>query len=755
MPQVARIAPSSGGPSPAPNPRHGLSWEPIQSHETQCAGPPQALSPRVPKVQGGTEMNLLRNFLLLALILVPASIVQAQSAATATKKACDFITKSDAESILGTSVVARLDTPVPTWVGGATTCWFVETGFTSKVPTNHQVNVSISYSASPDPNQYAVIRKNIAGYKDPGAVMKELTDFADAAIWTWTPGWGGDLDAFNGGTIQVKVTISGLPEDAALQNAKALAARVIGRTNGTGYVYLGTPKSNGSIIASQKAAGAAQPLPKTAALAPPASKETPAVASDPYARMQALVKARDEEENRQRWAPPRQSPAAYAPQWMLQNKVVTGTVRRIEIDNSNRPHWLTIYFRESPDATFVVCSASPEIFQEQVGSDLSVLIGQTLEVAGSVSGALCGHKVPKGSIQVYQTAQWQLIAPQKVAGAAPGQEAALAGGKTSGDLPEGNVNLSVCNAGKVDVDVFVARQSPVTNAHIAPAACARVYAEDAAVPAYVGFALADSRGQWGTARRLDLLPDFGVDVLTRADRNVSVRRGNKEVPAQLQLSFRPRDRKCISGLPSNSARLPYNATASQRAYAASADANNARLGLDKSTCETLGYVLNAVAYPDTREITFADKCTQCPSNVHPLSPAQQAAARQTVATLSGLSPAFAQMVNQGEKQVWDESQTRPAVAQRMNWNEMNLALAKVRSGGGRPPEMPESLIIRGTVSRVDVSPPDASVHWVNVIFANHRSRRLRCTKPCTERSTYARQTRAYLRICSARISARA
>jgi hypothetical protein len=33
-------------------------------------------------------------------------------------------------------------------------------------------------------------------------------------------------DAFSRGTIQVQITISGLPEDAALQNAKKLAARI-------------------------------------------------------------------------------------------------------------------------------------------------------------------------------------------------------------------------------------------------------------------------------------------------------------------------------------------------------------------------------------------------------------------------------------------------------------------------------------------------------------------------------------------------
>jgi hypothetical protein len=53
---------------------------------------------------------------------------------------------------------------------------------------------------------------------------------------------------------------------------------------------------------------------------------------------------------------------------------------------------------------------------------------------------------------------------------------------------------------------------------------------------------------------------------------------------------------------------------------------------------------------------------------------------------------------------------------RMNWTEMNQALAKVSPAGGRPPEMPQFLILRATVSRVDVSPPQASEPWVNVYF---------------------------------------
>jgi hypothetical protein len=117
---------------------------------------------------------------------------------------------------------------------------------------------------------------------------------------------------------------------------------------------------------------------------------------------------RGQEDNRQRWAGSRQSPGSYEPQWMGQNIVIIGTVSRVEVDPRGSPRWVTIYFKESPDATFVVCSPYPDMFQERVGPNLSVLIGMTLEAAGQVGPPYCGNKVPKGSIRVVELGQWQV-----------------------------------------------------------------------------------------------------------------------------------------------------------------------------------------------------------------------------------------------------------------------------------------------------------------------------------------------------------
>jgi len=123
--------------------------------------------------------------------------------------------------------------------------------------------------------------------------------------------------------------------------------------------------------------------------------------------MQTPMAPRELEDNRKRWGGSHQSPAAYSPQWMGQNMVVTGTVSRVEVSPGSPP-WITITFKESPDATFVVCSPYPDMFQERVGQDLSVLVGKTLEATGQIESPYCGRKMSKGSIKVVVSSQWQV-----------------------------------------------------------------------------------------------------------------------------------------------------------------------------------------------------------------------------------------------------------------------------------------------------------------------------------------------------------
>ena len=131
-------------------------------------------------------------------------------------------------------------------------------------------------------------------------------------------------------------------------------------------------------------------------------------AGNPNVKIQAQMIRREQEDNRQRWAGGPQSPAAYDLQWMGKNVAIVGTVSRVEVDPNGSPQWLTIYFKESPDSTFVVCSPYPDMFQERVGLNLSVLVGKTLEAAGQVESPYCGGKAPKGSIRVVESTQWKI-----------------------------------------------------------------------------------------------------------------------------------------------------------------------------------------------------------------------------------------------------------------------------------------------------------------------------------------------------------
>lgn len=207
-------------------------------------------------------------------VCAPAQSNRPQNAAL-NKKACEFITKSEAETILGKAVVAR--------ESNAFECSFREAGFTSKPPLNHQVDFSIWYSASPDPNDYAVRQKNIADYPTPSQVVTSVPGFGDAATWIWVPGWGGTLYAFKGGTIQVEVVISGVPENAALRSAKTLAAKAFGGTGGTGYVYV-SPKKYNAAVASTAAATAAADAAAAAKSRAKQSAARQALANEPEVR---------------------------------------------------------------------------------------------------------------------------------------------------------------------------------------------------------------------------------------------------------------------------------------------------------------------------------------------------------------------------------------------------------------------------------------------------------------------------------------
>jgi hypothetical protein len=194
---------------------------------------------------------------------------------------------------------------------------------------------------------------------------------------------------------------------------------------------------------------------------------------------------------------------------------------------------------------------------------------------------------------------------------------------------------------------------------------------------------------------------------------MSVKRGNASVAVSAHMLFHPPPATCHTNVNYETQydpRHPYDARYATKVYTGTT-----------TVCDSTEYDLNVVAYPETREVTFQKKCYACPPKS---SPADQARSRaevhQTTATMSKISPLaggiMAGLIGRSQDQAIKESLEGPPEFRRMSWDEMNQALAKVPSTSGRPPEMPQFLIIRGTVSRVEVSPPGASEHWVDMYF---------------------------------------
>jgi hypothetical protein len=577
---------------------------------------------------------------------------------------CSFLTKAEAESILGEPVVQQ--------AASASLCRYLQNAYDGGTgPNNKQLSLAIAHSASPNPEGVNSRRASIAG--DPGLVgvsVRDVTDFADAALWSWTTRWG-RLNAFKGGTIEAQVTIAGIDEAPALKNAIKLAVRLLGESGKTGYTYAGWAggsSKNGISVA--------------ALTAPPANAAAPAGAS----------------------------------------KTIRGTVSRVAVDFDRSPHWLSIFFKEYPESSFVVCSPDPEMFRETI-ADLYTLVGKTMEVTGQAEKSQCAYEHQADSIRVLDSQHYLVQVP-------PAGPRRTVTADSAPRLAEPRVGLDICNDGKVDFDAFARTgQAGVTAAHVVPGDCVHVYEGQQGTPAYVGLAFADSHGQWGAPRRLDLLPgDTGLGILptklwSRADERVSVKHGTGNVSMPMQLLFTPEVPVCRTQT-SQSASLPFNATNAEISQASIYDS----LHPPVTICDGFEHTLNVVAYAETHEVTFEKKCFACPHD----SSITQADMRKGVEAASKISPFIGQFVQfasqvaavggEDERQL-RESVDGPLESERMNWDGMNKALELVRPAQGRPPEMPQYLTIRGTISRVDVSPPGASVPWVNVWFRESAEQR--------------------------------
>lgn len=128
-------------------------------------------------------MGQTATYLLVVWLTAAASSVcfaqgNAPQNAALNKKACDYLTKSEAEAIVGPPVESRAD--------NATACVFVNMDGLQpdqgKVGQK-QVRLILYLSTSPEANGLAAVKKGIALYPVASmGVVKDVPDFGDAAI---------------------------------------------------------------------------------------------------------------------------------------------------------------------------------------------------------------------------------------------------------------------------------------------------------------------------------------------------------------------------------------------------------------------------------------------------------------------------------------------------------------------------------------------------------------------------------------------
>ena len=180
--------------------------------------------------------------LLLWLIAAVSSVCYAQDKtpqnAALNKKACDFITKSDAESILGVTFQppvsgapfrSLLDNQdfIKGKIGEA--CEY--TTYTPNQQPQQKIiffSLEVRYSPTPNPRAVEDVRQQVAARTRH--TPTDIADLGDAAFWIRQN--GATLFVFSGGTMQLMIE-----SEIGLEKVKALAIKALGGTGRTGYVY--------------------------------------------------------------------------------------------------------------------------------------------------------------------------------------------------------------------------------------------------------------------------------------------------------------------------------------------------------------------------------------------------------------------------------------------------------------------------------------------------------------------------------------
>ena len=175
---------------------------------------------------------------------------------------------------------------------------------------------------------------------------------------------------------------------------------------------------------------------------------------------------------------------------------------------------------------------------------------------------------------------------------------------------EPGATLTICNAGKVDVDDYLVRPGSTLISHIAPAKCGVLEkVEGTSKPGTIGFGFTDIKGQWGGVRRTEAWPESSDGVFAPVKQTLTVKHGSANVTIAGLVSYTSAGPACHQEVQYGPAEAPATTTAGRIAQAVRG--STATTG--SVICSDATYSLTIIPYADSHELTFDTHCYPCES----------------------------------------------------------------------------------------------------------------------------------------------
>lgn len=288
---------------------------------------------------------------------------------------------------------------------------------------------------------------------------------------------------------------------------------------------------------------------------------------------------------------------------------------------------------------------------------------------------------------------------------------------------EAGVTLTICNAGKVDIDAYLVRQASTLTTHVAPAKCGVLEkVEGAAKPGTLGLGFADTKGQWGGSRRSDVWPDSIDGVFESVKQTLTVKHGTASVNIPGLISYEGASPVCSRDSGPTVIQPRSTTTAGRIADAVRGSPSPS----GPVVCHDQTHSLTVIPYADSHELALDSHCYPCESPEERTALENQSVSDLfgPIANLPGRGGPIGQAILNLDQSVIDQDKAERArrneIAKgpyQMNWKDLASFFTSAFGVRGRPPLMANRhIILRGTLSRVQVPNPGAQSAWVYAFF---------------------------------------